>query len=178
MQPVTFVVSLCKLYAVGLILCSKIADNHGIEVHDVLTWKFVYFQKIFRFLLHNTRDVTRGQGGTISRAPNHYGGGKKSQQCYNHFFQNSRPTSASERPQVRTWGRQTCFFPQTPSNIVTLLHITIVQSKWRNLFAKIPAHQWQTINHKLFKTKCCWLSKSSDHRKQLEGRKKGMLFRK
>jgi len=37
MQPVTFVVSLCKLYAVGLILCSKIADVHGIEVNDVLT---------------------------------------------------------------------------------------------------------------------------------------------
>ena len=48
------------LYAVGLILCSKIADVHGIEIDDVLTWKFVYFQKIFRFLLHNTRDVTRG----------------------------------------------------------------------------------------------------------------------
>ena len=37
MPPETFVVSLCKLYAVGLILCSKIADVHGIEVHDVRT---------------------------------------------------------------------------------------------------------------------------------------------
>jgi len=37
MQPVTFVVSLCKVYAVGLILCLKIADVHGIEVNDVLT---------------------------------------------------------------------------------------------------------------------------------------------
>ena len=63
MPPVTFVVSLCKLYAVGLILRSKIADVHGIEVHDVRTWKFVYFQKIFRFLLHNTRDVTTGARG-------------------------------------------------------------------------------------------------------------------
>jgi len=41
-----------------------------------------------------------------------------------HVFQNS--TFASERPQVRTWGRQTCFFPQAPSNLVTPLHITIV----------------------------------------------------
>jgi len=81
---------------------------------------------MFRYLLHNTRDVTRGQGGTISRPPNHYGGGKKSQQCHNHFFQSSRPTFASERPQVRTWARQTCFFPQAPSNLVTLVHITIV----------------------------------------------------
>ena len=37
MQSVTSVVSLCKLYAVGLILCSKIVDVHGIEVNDVLT---------------------------------------------------------------------------------------------------------------------------------------------
>jgi len=37
MPPLTFVVSLCKLYAVGLILRSKIADVHGIEVHDVRT---------------------------------------------------------------------------------------------------------------------------------------------
>jgi len=86
MQPVTFVVSLCKLYAVGLILCSKIADVHGTEVTDFLTWKFVYFQKIFRFLLHNTRDVTRGQGGTISRAPNHYGGAKSHSNVITTFF--------------------------------------------------------------------------------------------
>jgi len=38
MQPITFVGTLCKLYAVGLILCSKITDVHGIEVNDVLTW--------------------------------------------------------------------------------------------------------------------------------------------
>jgi len=33
MSPVTFVRSLCKIHAVGL-LCSKIADVHGIAVHD------------------------------------------------------------------------------------------------------------------------------------------------
>jgi len=86
MQPGNFVVSLCKLYAVGLILCSKIADVHGIEVNDVLTWKFVYFQKSFRFLLHSTRDVTRGQGGTISRAPNHYGRAKSHSNVITTFF--------------------------------------------------------------------------------------------
>ena len=86
MQPVTFVVSLCKLYAVGLILCSIIAHVHEIEVNDILTWKFVYFQKIFRFLLHNTRDVTKGQGDTISRAPNHYGGAKSHSNVITTFF--------------------------------------------------------------------------------------------
>jgi len=69
-------------------LCSKIADVHGIEVHDVRTWKFVYFRKLFRLLLH----------------------------------------------------------------------IAIFYPKWRNLFTKIPANQWQSINHKLI-LKCYWLSR-------------------
>jgi len=41
MPLVTFVGSLRKIHA---ILCSKTAD-----VHDVRTWKFVCFRKIFRF---------------------------------------------------------------------------------------------------------------------------------
>jgi len=51
-------------------------------------------------------------------------GGQKSQQCHKHFLQ--RSTFVSERPQVRTWGRQTCFLPQAPSNLVTPLYITTV----------------------------------------------------
>jgi len=46
MPAVTFVGSLCKIHAV---LCSKIADVHGIEVHDVRTRKFVYFRKFSGF---------------------------------------------------------------------------------------------------------------------------------
>ena len=38
--------SLCKIHAE---LCSKIADVHGIEVHDVWIWKFVYFRNISDF---------------------------------------------------------------------------------------------------------------------------------
>ena len=67
-------------------MCSKIADVHGIEVNDVLICKFVYFQKFFRFLLHNTRDVTRGQWGTISRAPNDYGRAKSHSNIITTFF--------------------------------------------------------------------------------------------
>jgi len=69
MPPVTFVGSVCKIHAVG-VLCSKITDVHVIEVHDVRTWKFVCFRKIFRFLLHNTTDVTRGKRETIPWALN------------------------------------------------------------------------------------------------------------
>jgi len=49
MPPVTFDGSLYKTHA---ILCSIIAVVHAIEVHQVRTWRFVYFRQIFRFLLH------------------------------------------------------------------------------------------------------------------------------
>ena len=42
--------------------------------------------KLFRFLLHNTRDVTRGQGGTILRAPNHCGRPKNTNNDISTFF--------------------------------------------------------------------------------------------
>ena len=44
---------------------------------------------------------------------------EKSQQWHWYFLQCS--TFASKRPSVRTWGRQTCFLPQAPSNLVTSL---------------------------------------------------------
>ena len=95
MPLVTFVGSLCKIHAV---LYSKIADVHGIEVHDVRTRKFVYFRKIFRFLLHNTRDVTRrerGQNSPGAESLRVVRGRRKSQQGHKHFLKYS--TFASER---------------------------------------------------------------------------------
>jgi len=44
MPPVTFVVSLYKTHAV---LCSKIADVHGIEVHNIRTRKNCLFSENF-----------------------------------------------------------------------------------------------------------------------------------
>ena len=78
----TFVGSLCKILAV---LCSKIANVHGIEVHDIRSWKSYHFRKIFRFFLHNTRGVTRGEREHNSSAES-LRGAKKSQQCDKHFF--------------------------------------------------------------------------------------------
>jgi len=53
--------------------------------------------------------------------PNHCGGRRKYQQYHKCFLQYS--IIASERSHVRTWGRQTCFLPRAPSNLVTpLLH--------------------------------------------------------
>jgi len=72
------------------------------------------------------RSVTSGgKGGTIPRvpsqygAPNHCGGAEKSHKCYKYFLQCNE--FAFERAQVRTWGRQTCFLPRAPSNLVTPL---------------------------------------------------------
>ena len=73
-------VTLCNIHGV---LCSKIADVHGIEFHDVRTLKFVYFQKIFRFLLHTTRDVTKGAQFPGCRIT---AGSQKSQHCHKQFF--------------------------------------------------------------------------------------------
>jgi len=61
------------------------------------------------------RGITRGERGTIPRAPNHYPGRRKSQQYHMCFLQCN--TFASERPQFRTWGRQSCFMPRAPSNL-------------------------------------------------------------
>jgi len=75
-------------------------------------------------------DVTRGgKGSTIPRAPNHYGvpnhcgGAGKSRQCHKYFLQYIE--FASERVQVRTWGRQTCSLIQAPSNLVMPLGTVI-----------------------------------------------------
>ena len=59
MSPVTFVGSLCTILA---ILCSKIADVHGIEVHDVRTRKFIYFRKNFPIFIeeHQRRNWRSG----------------------------------------------------------------------------------------------------------------------
>ena len=85
----------------------------------LLIWQWICF-----YPGHQTRGVTRGgKGGTIPQAPNHYRGrrmtaegAEKSQQYHKYCLQYS--TYTSERPQVRTWVRQTCFLPWTPPNLV------------------------------------------------------------
>jgi len=64
------------------------------------------------------------KGSTITRSANHYGGmtawgAENCQQCHKYFLHCT--TFASERPQVRTWERQTCFLPRSPPNLVTPL---------------------------------------------------------
>ena len=49
---------------------------------------------------------------------------ENAQQCHKYFPQYT--AFASERPQVRTWGRQTCFLPRTPSNLVAPLDTTLL----------------------------------------------------
>ena len=161
MPPVTFVGSLCKIH---VLLFSKIAD-----VHEVRTWKSVCYRKIFRFSLHNTRDVTKGArflGAESLR------GSKSSSNVMSTFFQNS--TFASERPQVRTWGCQTCFMSRAPSNLVTPLHdahhdCLAKMAKFVYINTRPSVANYQSQN---FWNKMLLMSKSFNHRKYLEGRKK------
>ena len=63
-----------------------------------------------------------GCAKSVQGAPNGCGGGDKSQQCPKYFLQYR--TYATERLQFRIWGRQTCFLPWAPSNLVTPLRGT------------------------------------------------------
>jgi len=82
-----------------------------------------------------------GQGGAIPRAPNHYGGAEKSQQCHMYFLQYS--IFASERPQVRTWGRKICFLPRAPSNLVTSLDTWVMPRPHKKLLCYHAAYTGQ-----------------------------------
>ena len=157
MPPVTFVGSLCKIHA---ILCSKIAD-----VHDFRTWKFVCFQKTFRFSFAKHQRRSDGARGHNSPGIESLLGGKKSQQGHKHFFKST--TFASERPQVRTWVQQTCFLPQAPSNLVTPLHNAHHDciAKMTKFVYKTTCPSVENYQSQITKTKCCWISKSFDHRK-------------
>jgi len=61
----------------------------------------------------DTRSITRGHNA--SGDPESPVGGEKSQQCRKYFLHYS--TFASERPLVRTSGRQNCSLPRAPSNL-------------------------------------------------------------
>ena len=77
MPPVTFIGSVCKIHVV---LCSKIADIHGIEVHDVCNlFIFGHFSDFYCI----TPEVSRG--GDNSLGAESLRGGKKSQQCQKDF---------------------------------------------------------------------------------------------
>jgi len=101
----------------------------------------------FPIFMHNIRNVTRGQ---VEYSPDVESlRWPKLTTMPKTIFQNSR--FASQRPQVRIWESQTFLLSQASSNLVTPLHITIVLLEWHNLLTKLPAHQWQIINHKKLK---------------------------
>ena len=80
--------------------------------NDVLTWKSVSFEKTFRFLLHNTRDVTRGQRGTISRAPNRYMGAKSRSNVITTFFKTVGLHLLPKDPRFEHRGAKLVSFPR------------------------------------------------------------------
>ena len=69
--------------------------------------------------LATTRVVTRGQGGRNSPGAESLRGAPKGPNSVTSTLFNS--SFASERSRVRKWGRQTCFLPRAPFNLVTPL---------------------------------------------------------
>ena len=61
-------------------------------------------------------------------------GVEKSQQCRQYFLQYS--TFATERPQIRTWGGQTCFLSRAPFNLVKPLVSTVEDIQKKNKVVK------------------------------------------
>ena len=114
-----------------------------------------FFFKTWENQLTFIQSQGRNEGGTIPRAPNHYGGAeslraapndcagaKKCKHCHKYFLQYS--TFASLRPQIRTWGRQICFFFRALSNLVTALYgrvsstcdkVWVSSPHWRSLLS-------------------------------------------
>ena len=87
-------------------------------------------QKSTAVRLITKRNQGRNEGGKGAQfpglgitmgGPNDCGVLEKSQQCYKYLLQCS--TLASERAQVGTYGRQTCFWPQAPFNLATPLNV-------------------------------------------------------
>jgi len=64
------------------------------------------------------------------------GAPEKSQQCHKYFLQYT--TFASERHQVRTWGRQTCFLSRAPSSLVAPLGVVDLAT---NHTPTLPSHK-------------------------------------
>jgi len=72
-------------------------------------------------------------------------GARKSPSNVTSTFFNSR--FASERPQIRTWGRQTCFLSRAPPNLVTPLYTPdISQNKRHHVFANLRTANSIRIN--------------------------------
>jgi len=136
------------------------------------------FGKCFRFSLHNTRDITRGVRGHNSPGAESLWEAKKFQQCHEHFF--SKQYICFRKTSRSNMGRQTCFLLQALSNLDMHLHnahhdclAKMAKFVYKNTRQSVANYQSQK-----FKTKCCWLLRAFDHRKYLEGRKRGILFQK
>jgi len=118
----------------------------------LLTYTSVAFHTALWF---NQQGRNRGdKGGAIPPAPDHsvgteilrgrrmiVGVPKSPQQCHKHFLQYS--TFSSERPQVRTWGCQTCFLPGALFVLVTLLsqEISSVKKLIHSYVARLRCRQ-------------------------------------
>jgi len=123
------------ILVVAEVVCNSHGSSrslHGITLQEPRflnnDWLLCIGKHLFINSYVTSRGVTRGAqfpGRRITvRGAEWLRGTEKSRQYHKQFLQYS--TSASERPQVYTWGRQTCFLPRAPSNLVTPLVAGVV----------------------------------------------------
>jgi len=103
--PPPRLVRLCLRFKYG---GAKFGSCPGRHLNSLRPW---YHADLLRNHGLHCWDVTRGKGAQLS-------GRRKSHQYHKCILQCS--TFTSERPQVRTWGRQSCFFPRAPSTSLRL----------------------------------------------------------
>ena len=89
-----------------------------------------HWEHIVNSFTNNSSSQGRNEGvkgGTIPRAPNHYGhrmtAGPSTPQVptMSQVLSSTHYICFRNRPQVRTWGRRTCLLPRAPSDVVTPL---------------------------------------------------------
>ena len=97
----------------------RVKSRHKTTASTSYNHAFDWLSRVFYVEIGSSyRRNERGKGDTIPGrrvTMGHRmtaGGTAKCQQCHKYFLQYS--TFASERPQVRTWGRQTFFLPRAP----------------------------------------------------------------
>ena len=101
-------------------LTNFITEKQNSQQYVVLYTEISWTGLLYSGYLLSGRGVTRGtKEAQFTGRRITVGGAAKSQQYHKYIIQDS--TLASERPQVQTWGRQTCFLPRAPPNLVALL---------------------------------------------------------
>jgi len=120
--------------------------------------KFFHFRKIFQFLLHKTRNVTKGGKGAQFAGAQSLWGTKIHNNVTSTFFK-----TVHLLPKDLRFEHGGAELVSSPTRHLTSLNTCTPRLSSQN--GEICLQKYLPISGKLFKGKCCWLLKSFDHRK-------------